>query len=38
MLNKTTMEQNVTYNIIPQLDMPKLINDFTIDDDNNLLN
>ena len=38
LLNKTTMEQNVTYNIIPQLDMPKLINDFTIDDDNHLLN
>ena len=31
------MEQNGTYNIIPQLDMPKLINDFTIDDDNHLL-
>ena len=27
LLNKTTMEQNGTYNIIPHLRMPKLIND-----------
>ena len=37
LLNNTRMEVNKTYNLIPKLHMPELINNFMIEEDKHLL-
>ena len=38
LLNSTRTEPNINYNVIPQLHMPKLINNFMIEEYKHLLN
>ena len=38
LLNITRMDTNKTYNVIPKLHMPELINNFMIEEDTHLLN